>query len=89
MEMGISVLKGISYKAIGLAISAGVLQSDYQAGGANQFTLSELTRPFQATCIYTGMTFIPTFAIYGAEHHLTDEEVEQSARDYVRHILKS
>ncbi|MCR8980036.1 NAD(P)H-dependent oxidoreductase [Brevibacillus laterosporus] len=76
-------------KELGLAISTGVLQADYQAGGANHFTLSELTRPFQATCIYTGMKFMPIFAIYGAEHHLTDEEVEQSAIDYVTHILKS
>lgn len=37
----------------------------------------------------THQIFIPTFAIYGAEYHLTDEEVEQSARDHVRHILKS
>ncbi len=29
--------------------------------------MDELTKPFQATCLYTDMKFIPSFYLYGAE----------------------
>ncbi|MEW5592039.1 NAD(P)H-dependent oxidoreductase [Peribacillus frigoritolerans] len=75
-------------KEFSLAISAGVLEHEYQAGEANEYTMSELTKPFQASCLYTGMKFLPTFALYGAEHNVTDEEIEESAKKYVKHHIK-
>jgi putative NADPH-quinone reductase len=73
-------------KEFGLAISAGVKEHEYQAGGANEYTLSELLKPYQATCLYTGMKFLPTFAIYGAEYQLSETQLEKSAKDYITHI---
>ena len=75
-------------KEFGLAISAGVIEKEYQAGEANEYTLSELLKPYQATCLYTGMKFLPTFAVYGAEHNLTDEQLEESAKNYILHTKK-
>ncbi|WP_242311979.1 NAD(P)H-dependent oxidoreductase [Bacillus cereus group sp. BfR-BA-01331] len=74
-------------KEFGLAISAGVAEKEYQAGAANEYTLSELLKPYQASCLYTGMKFLPTFAVYGAEHNnLSDEKLEESARNYILHM---
>ncbi|MFD0768943.1 NAD(P)H-dependent oxidoreductase [Bacillus sp. CGMCC 1.60114] len=73
-------------KEFGLAISTGVVEKEYQAGEANEYTLSELLKPYQASCLYTGMKFLPTFAVYGAEHNLTDEKLEESAKNYIIHM---
>ncbi|MGE7885017.1 NAD(P)H-dependent oxidoreductase [Bacillus sp. NPDC094077] len=75
-------------KEFGLAISAGVIEKEYRAGEANEYTLSELLRPYQASCLYTGMKFLPTFALYGVDYNLPDEKLEESATDYINHIEK-
>nr|MDH3078150.1 NAD(P)H-dependent oxidoreductase [Bacillus velezensis] len=48
-----------------LAVSVGAGEDAYQAGGSNHFSLSELLRPFQAMANFTGMTYLPAFAMYG------------------------
>lgn len=68
-----------------LAISAGAPEHAYQAGGSNAFSMSELTRPFQASANFVGMTFLPSFVQYDA-NRITDEEIAQSAIRYVQHI---
>ncbi|MEY8350870.1 NAD(P)H-dependent oxidoreductase [Bacillus cereus] len=70
-------------KEFGLAISIGGLETQYKDG----FTMKELTKPFQATCLYTGMKFIPTFTLYGAEYELQDEDIERSANEYGKYIM--
>lgn len=75
-------------KEFGLAISAGVIEQEYRAGEANEYTLSELLRPYQASCLYTGMKFLPTFALYGVDYNLSDEKLEESATNYINHIEK-
>ncbi|EON73081.1 NAD(P)H-dependent oxidoreductase [Lysinibacillus sphaericus] len=79
--------KALVERKIGLAISAGIRKRDFHEEGKYKFTLEEITVPFKATALYTGATFLPTFAVYGAENELSDQEVEQSAPDYVRHIF--
>ncbi|WP_272191758.1 hypothetical protein [Bacillus sp. BP-3] len=32
------------------------------------------------------MKFLPTFAVYGTENHLTDERLEESATNYILHM---
>lgn len=68
-----------------LAISTGGPESAYQAGGHNLFSMSELTKPFQATSNLTGMRFLPTFTKQGVRF-LTDEQVRESAEELVRHL---
>lgn len=72
-------------KELVLAISTGSPEEKYQAGGLNQYTVSELTRPFQATSHLIGMTFLPMFVFYNA-FSATDTEIIESAGKYVRHI---
>ncbi|UNL86839.1 NAD(P)H-dependent oxidoreductase [Priestia koreensis] len=68
-----------------LTISTGGPQAAYQAGGFNLFSMSELTKPFQAMANLTGMRFLPTFTTYGVRT-LTDDEVNKSAEDLLQHI---
>ncbi|MFE3892663.1 NAD(P)H-dependent oxidoreductase [Priestia sp. YIM B13446] len=68
-----------------LAISTGGPEEAYQAGGYNLFSMSELTKPFQATSNLTGMRFLPTFTKQGVRV-LTDEQVRESAEELVRHL---
>ena len=74
-------------KDLMLAISVGGSKELYTAGGRNEYSLSELTKPFQGIAIMTGMRFVPTFALYGVMK-LTDNQVLQSAEDLVKHINK-
>lgn len=68
-----------------LAISTGGPESAYQAGGYNLFSMSELTKPFQATANLTGMRFLPTFTKQGVRF-LTNSQVLESAEELVRHL---
>ncbi|KPB05947.1 NAD(P)H-dependent oxidoreductase [Bacillus sp. CHD6a] len=61
-----------------LVISTGGPASAYQAGGYNLFSMSELTKPFQATANLTGMKFLPAFTLQGS-HRLSEEEIEENA----------
>jgi glutathione-regulated potassium-efflux system ancillary protein KefG len=71
-----------------LAISTGGPEVAYQAGGFNQYSISELTKPFQATANLTGMRFLPTFKTQGARL-LTNEQVRESAEQLVLHLKAS
>lgn len=73
-------------KKLGLAISTGGAASAFQAGGYNQFSISEMMKPFQATCSLIGMEFMPMFVIHGAMG-MPDEQLEQSAASYVEYVL--
>ncbi|MFD2670916.1 NAD(P)H-dependent oxidoreductase [Marinicrinis sediminis] len=70
-------------KTFMLAISTGGPAPAYQAGGYNQYSISELTKPFQAMANLTGMKFRPSFVLHGV-HPLTDEQIQESAEDLVR-----
>ena len=74
-------------KEIGVAVSTGGAAHAYQAGAQNQYTLSELLRPLQMTAQYTRAKYLPVFAMQGALHNPSDEEVEQNAQAYVEHVL--
>ncbi|WP_445505534.1 NAD(P)H-dependent oxidoreductase [Niallia sp. 03091] len=76
-------LKG---KEFVLAISAGGAQKSYQAGGYNNYTISELTRPLQQTANLIGMEFLSAFILYKAVV-VSEQELEKSAEDLVKHIL--
>ncbi|MBM7649764.1 glutathione-regulated potassium-efflux system ancillary protein KefG [Bacillus ectoiniformans] len=71
-----------------LAISTGGPAEAYQAGGYNQYSMSELTKPFQATANLTGMRFLPAFTKQGVRF-LTDEQVHESAEELVRHLKQT
>lgn len=68
-----------------VALSVGGPADAYQAGGYNNFTLSELLKPMQQTAHLTQMEYLPYFNVHDAIR-LTESELEQSACDYVAHI---
>jgi len=70
-----------------LAISTGGPEAAYQAGGYNQYSMSELTKPFQAMANLTGMRFLPSFNLQGVRM-LNEDQVIESAEKLVNHVLK-
>ena len=74
-------------KELMLAISTGGPAAAYRAGGYNQFSMSELTKPFQATSNLIGTRFLPSFVLHGIGY-LSDEDIAKSAREYVKTVLE-
>ncbi|EOQ01472.1 NAD(P)H-dependent oxidoreductase [Bacillus cereus] len=70
-----------------LAITTGGSAEGYQAGGYNWHTISEYTRPLQATIIRCGGIFLPSFVTYNTKK-LTGEELKLRAQQYVGYIKK-
>ncbi|MCO7124616.1 NAD(P)H-dependent oxidoreductase [Sporolactobacillus shoreicorticis] len=68
-----------------LAISIGGSGNNYQAGGANQFSVSELVKPFQAMANLTGMRFLPIFQKTGV-NLFSNKEVRQSADELAAYL---
>ncbi|MEC0246346.1 NAD(P)H-dependent oxidoreductase [Paenibacillus chitinolyticus] len=77
--------KALQGKELILAISIGGPEHSYRVGGYNHYTISELTRPLQATANLTGMYFLPHFVQYGVVS-AEDEVISRSASAYVQHI---
>lgn len=51
-------------KQLGLVITAGEAATDFQAGGAEQYTMSELMRPFEALAHKLRMDYLPMMAVH-------------------------
>ncbi|MBT2734075.1 NAD(P)H-dependent oxidoreductase [Bacillus sp. ISL-7] len=73
-------------KELILAVSTGSAKERYQAGGRNQYSMSELLKPFQATSNLIGTKFLPAF-IFNGTYTAIDEEIKESAKVYVNYIL--
>ena len=67
------------------AISTGGPGESYQAGGYNNYSMSELLKPLQQTAILIGTKYLPPFIFHGTVQ-ATAEDVELSAARYVAHI---
>lgn len=75
-------------KKFGIAISIGNKKENYSQNGSITFTVDEIIAPFKATTIYIGAAALPHFSFFGASFQVTDEEIEQSAKDYMDYIRK-
>lgn len=73
-------------KKFALAVSAGIKEEDYKATGRYDYTLEELTRPFETTFKYVKADYSPLYAFYGEEHNPTAEEIESNAKNYITFI---
>lgn len=62
-------------------ISCGGSRASYQAGGANQFTLHELLRPFEQTAKLCNMRYVPPFVIHDA-NDLSEAEIDVYTERY-------
>lgn len=73
-------------KELILAITTGSAEEKYRAGGFNQYSMSELLKPFQATSNLIGTTFLPAYIFHGV-YEADDHAVQKSAEEYVQYIL--
>ncbi|WMT39113.1 NAD(P)H-dependent oxidoreductase [Paenibacillus sp. D2_2] len=76
----------LNNKELILAISTGSAEEKYRAGGLNNYSMSELLKPFQATSNLIGTKFLPAYIFHGS-YQANENEVKRSAEEYVKYIL--
>lgn len=75
-------------KKIGLAIAIGNKQENYSPEGSVTFTVEQLLSPFQASMQHIGAIALPQFAMFGASFQATEQQIDQSAKDYINYIIE-
>lgn len=73
-------------KQFALAVTAGNTEHDYSTDGRYYYTLKEVLVPFATTFIYCKIDYRSFFAIYNTEHHIPNEKLQQSAKDYIEFL---
>lgn len=63
-------------KEFGLVLMIGVHEREYQAGGTEQFSINELTKPFQAMANKVGMTYIKALPIFQFGYMEEEEKMD-------------
>ncbi|WP_281244815.1 NAD(P)H-dependent oxidoreductase [Gracilibacillus orientalis] len=81
MSLQINGGKGLHGKELVLAIAIGGLRTFVSSRGLNQYTISELTKPIQATANLTGMYFLSHF--YNTVLSLSKRQTSEA---YVKYI---
>ncbi|MDY8025520.1 NAD(P)H-dependent oxidoreductase [Paenibacillus polymyxa] len=74
-------------KELLIAVSTGAAKENYSSDGNFKYTVTELLGPLQATSNLIGTRYLTPYILYGVMQHLSDEELEQSAKDYVAYAL--
>lgn len=75
-------------KKMGLAISIGNKQENYHKEGSVTFTVEQLITPFQASMQHVGGIMLPHFAMFGSSFQATEQQIDQSAKDYIDYIVE-
>lgn len=70
---GKSVLEG---KELGLVVSTGISEKQFQAGGQEKFTLSEVLRPFEMLANKLKMKYLKPFIISQFEYKTENQKME-------------
>ena len=73
---------GMKGKKLLVATTTGVAAEEYHAGGAEGFTIDEILRPYQVTAMYSGMTYLRPFAIYGTMMPDAEERIAEGSKAY-------
>lgn len=73
-------------KDLVLAVSTGGPGASYQAGGYNNYSMSELLKPFQSLANLVGAKYRAPFILHGAVT-ATTADIDSSAAQYVKYIL--
>lgn len=73
-------------KKIGLAMSIGDKEENYSPSGSVGFSVDEIIIPFKATTNHIGAIALSYFTVFRASFQIRSEEVEQSAKDYLRYL---
>lgn len=77
----------LSGKEFGLVLALGVSEREYQAGGREGFSISELTRPYQAMAKKCGMVYLPTLAVSKFDY-LNDTKKKELLITYQQYLTK-
>lgn len=72
-------------KEFGLVLVIGLAEKEYQTGGQEGFSISELTKPFQAMAHKTGMTYLKPLTIFQFPY-LTEKEKMSLLIDYQQYV---
>ena len=75
-------------KKFGIALSIGDKKENYLPTGSVSFTVDEVITPFKASVNNIGAIALPYFAVFGSSFQASDEEINQSAKDYIEYIFK-
>lgn len=73
---------GMKGKSLLIATTTGVAEEEYHSGGAEQFTVDEILRPYQVTAIYSGMTYLKPFVLYGTMMPDAEQQICKRTKDY-------
>ncbi|MFR3730583.1 NAD(P)H-dependent oxidoreductase [Lacrimispora sp.] len=76
-------------KRFGIAMSIGDKKENYSPAGSVSFTVEEVITPFKASMIHIGAAALPYFAVFGSSFQASEEEIDQSAKDYIQYIFNS
>ena len=76
-------------KKFGLAMSIGDKEENYAPSGSVGFSVDEIIIPFKASTAHIGAIALSYFSLFRASFQISSEEVEQSAKDYIRYILRT
>ena len=78
--MSKSALFAKQIKELGIVVTLGVKEEAFRAGGKEQFTISELLRPFQALANAMGWTYLPIFEVHQFDYKT--EEAKQAKENH-------
>ena len=68
-----------------VALSVGAPEYSYMGGSYNNFTITELLRPLEATANALQMVYLPYFALFDIPR-LSDDDIKASTKNYVKHL---
>ena len=74
-------------KELGIVVTLGVKEEAFRAGGKEQFTVSELMRPFQALANAMGWTYLPIFEVHQFDYK-TEESKQALLVEYLQYVTK-
>lgn len=68
----------MKHRKVGLIVSAGISESDYQKEGKYRYTLAEILLPFEVMFQYMEADYRGFYAFYSAEYESTSNRINQS-----------
>ncbi|MFD1317478.1 NAD(P)H-dependent oxidoreductase [Loigolactobacillus zhaoyuanensis] len=77
--------QSLAGKELGIVVTTDTKASAYQSGAAEQFTLAELLRPYQALANKLGLRWLPPFAIHQFKYQ-TEIQQQQLLIDYQQYL---
>ena len=72
-------------KEFGLVLVIGLPEKDYQSGGQEGFSISELTKPYQAMARKTGMTYLKPLTVFQFPY-LSEQEKKRLLIHYQQYL---